>query len=53
MAAMDGSNAEDLAVGCFLSIKTTLGDEFQGHVITYDRQSNILVLHILNYFNFF
>ncbi|CAI0386445.1 unnamed protein product [Linum tenue] len=30
-----------------LSIKTTLGDEFDGQVITFDRPSNILVLHIL------
>ncbi|KAF4355468.1 hypothetical protein F8388_015222 [Cannabis sativa] len=39
---MEGSNAEDFAVGCFLSIKTTLGDEFQAYVITFDRPSNIL-----------
>ncbi|KAM6562137.1 hypothetical protein CsatB_022135 [Cannabis sativa] len=43
---MEGSNAEDFAVGCFLSIKTTLGDEFQAYVITFDRPSNILVLLI-------
>ncbi|XP_024023989.1 uncharacterized protein LOC21410429 isoform X2 [Morus notabilis] len=44
--AMEGSNAnaEELAVGCFLSIKTTFGDEFQAQVITFDRPSNILVL---------
>ncbi|KAF7809259.1 protein LSM12-like protein [Senna tora] len=42
--AMDGSNPEELAVGCLLSIKTTLGDEFEAHVITFDRPSNILVL---------
>ncbi|CAI0379644.1 unnamed protein product [Linum tenue] len=30
-----------------LSIKTTLGDEFDGQVVTFDRPSNILVLHIL------
>ncbi|KAK9935542.1 hypothetical protein M0R45_022642 [Rubus argutus] len=47
--AMDGSNAaEELAVGCFVSIKTTLGDDFQGQVITYDRPSNIVILHILS-----
>ncbi|KAK4762851.1 hypothetical protein SAY87_013354 [Trapa incisa] len=46
---MEGSSyADDSAVGCFLSVKTTLGDEFEGQVITYDRSSNILVLHILN-----
>ncbi|XP_022735075.1 protein LSM12 homolog [Durio zibethinus] len=37
---MDG---EDFAVGCFLSIKTTLGDEFEGQIISFDRLSNILV----------
>ncbi|PRQ43317.1 putative Anticodon-binding domain-containing protein [Rosa chinensis] len=45
--ARDGSNAaaaEELAVGCFVSIKTTLGDNFQGQVITFDRPSNILIL---------
>ncbi|KAI9169910.1 hypothetical protein LWI28_019376 [Acer negundo] len=42
---MEGSsNVEDLAVGCLLSIKTTLGDEFEGQIITFDRFSNILVL---------
>lgn len=41
------SYADESAVGCFLSVKTTLGDEFEGQVITYDRASNILVLHIL------
>ncbi|XP_062159511.1 uncharacterized protein LOC133866868 [Alnus glutinosa] len=43
--AMDGStNPEDFVVGCVLSIKTTLGDEFEGQVIAFDRYSNILVL---------
>ncbi|XP_054793488.1 uncharacterized protein LOC129310297 [Prosopis cineraria] len=42
--AMDGSNPEDLGVGCLLSIKTTFGDEFEAQVITFDRLSNILVL---------
>lgn len=46
---MDGaSNSEDFAVGCLLSIKTTLGDDFEAQVITFDRHSNILVLHILH-----
>ncbi|XP_027347187.1 protein LSM12 homolog [Abrus precatorius] len=46
MAMMEGgnNNPEDLAVGCLLSIRTTLGDEFEGQVITFDRPSNILVL---------
>ncbi|XP_044488256.1 uncharacterized protein LOC123213009 isoform X2 [Mangifera indica] len=39
-----GSNADDFAVGCLLSIKTTLGDEFDGQVIAFDRFSNMLVL---------
>ncbi|CAK9182488.1 unnamed protein product [Ilex paraguariensis] len=38
------SSSEEFAVGCMLSIKTTLGDDFQGQVITFDRPSNILVL---------
>lgn len=38
------SNREDFTVGCLLSIKTTLGEEFDGQVITFDRPSNILVL---------
>ncbi|CAI0379642.1 unnamed protein product [Linum tenue] len=45
---MEGSSSsrsdEDFAVGCMLSIKTTLGDEFDGQVVTFDRPSNILVL---------
>ena len=49
--AMEGSNInrEDFTVGCLLSIKTTLGEEFDGQVITFDRPSNILVLHILHF----
>ncbi|KAA3466319.1 protein LSM12-like protein [Gossypium australe] len=35
---------EEFAAGCFLSIKTTLGDEFEGQIISFDRLSNILVL---------
>nr|XP_024923318.1 uncharacterized protein LOC107434605 isoform X1 [Ziziphus jujuba var. spinosa] len=42
--AMEATNVEDVAVGCILSIKTTLGDEFQAQVISFDRLSNILVL---------
>lgn len=42
---MEAQNSnEDFAVGCILSIKTTLGEEFQGQVLTFDRPSNILVL---------
>ncbi|KAK3015559.1 hypothetical protein RJ639_007732 [Escallonia herrerae] len=43
--SMDANSAEEFAVGCLLSIKTILGDEFEGQVITFDRPSNILVLH--------
>ncbi|XP_020551574.1 protein LSM12 homolog A [Sesamum indicum] len=38
------AQGEEFAVGCMLSIKTTLGEEFQGQVITFDRPSNLLVL---------
>ncbi|KAF8390362.1 hypothetical protein HHK36_024887 [Tetracentron sinense] len=40
--AMDSSSSEEFAVGCILTIKTTLGEEFEGQIITYDRPSNIL-----------
>ncbi|XP_050276811.1 uncharacterized protein LOC126718575 [Quercus robur] len=42
--ATTNNHTEDFAVGCLLSIKTTLGDEFEAQVITFDRHSNILVL---------
>ncbi|GMP49148.1 hypothetical protein CsSME_00016223 [Camellia sinensis var. sinensis] len=44
--AMDAhsSGSDDFSVGCILSIKTTLGDEFEAQVITFDPPSNILVL---------
>ncbi|GMP74833.1 hypothetical protein CsSME_00032125 [Camellia sinensis var. sinensis] len=44
--AMDAHNSggDDFSVGCILSIKTTLGDEFEAQVITFDPPSNILVL---------
>ncbi|XP_050236474.1 uncharacterized protein LOC126686462 [Mercurialis annua] len=40
----NNTNSEEFAVGCLLCITTTLGDEFEGQVITFDRLSNILVL---------
>ncbi|KAF3976385.1 hypothetical protein CMV_000406 [Castanea mollissima] len=40
--ATTNNHTEDFAVGCLLSIKTTLGDEFEAQVITFDRHSNIL-----------
>ncbi|XP_027148198.1 uncharacterized protein LOC113748825 [Coffea eugenioides] len=42
MEAHNSNN--DFTVGCILSIKTPLGEEFQGQVLTSDRSSNILVL---------
>ncbi|KAH7660128.1 Anticodon-binding domain-containing protein [Dioscorea alata] len=41
---MEGSNGEELAVGCTLAIRTTLGDEIEGQIITFDRASNFLVI---------
>ncbi|KAK6922129.1 LSM12, anticodon-binding domain [Dillenia turbinata] len=41
---MASENAEEFAAGCILSIKTTLGDEFEAQVVTFDRPSNLLVL---------
>ncbi|KAL8532617.1 hypothetical protein ACS0TY_008993 [Phlomoides rotata] len=41
------TQSEDFSIGCVLSIKTTLGDEFQAQIISYDRHSNLLILHIL------
>lgn len=43
-AINSSGDGEEFAVGCLLSIKTTLGDEFEGQVLTFDRYSNILVL---------
>ncbi|EXB82642.1 hypothetical protein L484_027823 [Morus notabilis] len=44
--AMEGSNAnaEELAVGCFLSIKTTFGDEFQAQGSKSGPRRNIRLL---------
>lgn len=41
---MEAAGNGDFAVGCRLNIKTTLGDEFEGEVITYDKISNMVVL---------
>nr|XP_016438692.1 PREDICTED: protein LSM12 homolog [Nicotiana tabacum] len=41
---MEAYNNEEFAVGCILSIKTSLGDEFEAQVIAFDKPSNILVL---------
>ncbi|XP_022867053.1 protein LSM12 homolog isoform X1 [Olea europaea var. sylvestris] len=37
-------HGEEFAVGCILSIKTTLEEEFQAQVIAFDRPSNLLIL---------
>lgn len=37
----------EFADGCKLQIKTTFGEVIEGHVLTYDKGTNILVLHIL------
>jgi len=41
---MEAAGNGDFAVGCRLNIKTTLGDEFEGEVITFDKPSNMVVL---------
>jgi hypothetical protein len=49
MAAEAGANGEEFAVGCILSLRTTLGDDVEGQIIAFDRPSNLLVIHILSY----
>ncbi|CAK8561609.1 unnamed protein product [Lathyrus sativus] len=43
-SSITNNNADEFAVGCFLSIRTTLGDEFEGQVVTFDRATNFLGL---------
>ncbi|KAF8039951.1 hypothetical protein BT93_B2232 [Corymbia citriodora subsp. variegata] len=43
-AAAAAANSDDFAIGCFLSIQTTFGDEFEAQVVAFDAPSNILVL---------
>jgi hypothetical protein len=38
---------EEFAVGVVISAKTTLGEEFEGQIVSFDRPSNLLVIHIL------
>ncbi|KAL4185444.1 hypothetical protein AMTRI_Chr10g5980 [Amborella trichopoda] len=44
---MEGSNSNlgegMMGVGCLLWIKTSLGDEFQGQLLTFDRPSDMLM----------
>lgn len=43
--AMDSiiGGGDEITVGCILSIKTTLGEELEGQVMSFDPHSNILV----------
>ncbi|PKU82209.1 protein LSM12 [Dendrobium catenatum] len=41
---MDSAVGEELGVGCFFSFRTTLGEEFEGQIITYDRPTNIVLI---------
>lgn len=41
---MEAAGNGDFVAGCRLNIKTTLGDEFEGEVITFDKISNIVLL---------
>ncbi|KAL6575761.1 hypothetical protein OROHE_000742 [Orobanche hederae] len=41
------SQGDEFAIGCIPSIKTTLCEEFQAQLISFDRPSNLLILHIL------
>lgn len=38
------TSIEESAVGYFVSVITTFGEEIRGQIITYDRQSNLLVI---------
>jgi len=41
------AGGEELAIGVVISAKTTLGEEFEGQIVAFDRPSNLLVIHIL------
>ncbi|XP_020595707.1 uncharacterized protein LOC110035760 [Phalaenopsis equestris] len=41
---MDASVGEELGVGFVFSFITTLGEEFEGQIITYDRPTNIVII---------
>jgi hypothetical protein len=41
------AGGEEFAIGVVLSAKTTLGEEFEGQIVAFDRPSNLLVIHIL------
>ncbi|KAJ4813932.1 hypothetical protein LUZ62_026498 [Rhynchospora pubera] len=46
---MAAAGGEELAVGCIVALRTTLGDDVQGQIIAFDRLSNLLA----NYINHF
>jgi len=41
------AGGEEFAIGVVISAKTTLGEEFDGQIVAFDRPSNLLVIHIL------
>ncbi|KAK8956086.1 hypothetical protein KSP40_PGU005155 [Platanthera guangdongensis] len=41
---MEATVGEELGVGYFFSFRTTLGEEFEGQIITYDRPTNIVII---------
>eukprot|EP00246_Nothoceros_aenigmaticus_P011899 TRINITY_DN342_c0_g1_i2.p1 TRINITY_DN342_c0_g1~~TRINITY_DN342_c0_g1_i2.p1 ORF type:complete len:123 (-),score=13.57 TRINITY_DN342_c0_g1_i2:721-1089(-) len=41
---MDSSARPDFIVGCRLAIKTTIGDDIEGQVLTFDKASSVVVL---------
>ena len=41
------AGGEEFAIGVVISAKTTLGEEFEGQIVAFDRPSNLLVIHIL------
>lgn len=41
------TGGEEFAIGVVISAKTTLGEEFEGQIVAFDRPSNLLVIHIL------
>ncbi|KAK1309971.1 hypothetical protein QJS10_CPA08g01652 [Acorus calamus] len=43
-ATMTSINDEELAVGCVVSMKTTLGEDIDGQILAFDRPSNLLVI---------
>uniref|UniRef100_A0A0D9VKW1 AD domain-containing protein n=1 Tax=Leersia perrieri TaxID=77586 RepID=A0A0D9VKW1_9ORYZ len=44
---MEGGG-DEFAIGVLISVKTTLGEEFEGQIVSFDRPTNLLVIHILS-----